>query len=170
MDNQNTSLNFYDHSGIHTLHAQQFVPASLEEVWFFFSNPANLKKITPEHMGFEITSPILDEKMYPGQMISYRVSPLPGIRSSWLTEITQVREKEFFIDEQRMGPYRLWHHQHRFLEQEGGVMMEDIVTYQAPAFFIGRLMNRLLIRNKLKGIFEYRIQSVERIFGKAVGK
>lgn len=91
---------------------EQIIPASKSKVWDFISSPANLKKITPPEMGFDITTPYLAEKMYAGMIISYQVRVLPGFTTNWVTEITQVREGEYFIDEQRMGPYRLWHHQH----------------------------------------------------------
>ncbi len=164
----NQSIRFYNHSGLHTLHAKQLIPAGINDVWDFFSNPANLQKITPDHMAFKVTSPVLSEKMYPGQMISYRVSPVPGVRTSWLTEITQVREKEFFIDEQRIDPYKIWHHQHIFHPHENGVLMEDIVTYKAPLGCIGRLMEKLFIRKTLRKIFQYRIKRVEELFPKPV--
>ncbi|WP_215225294.1 SRPBCC family protein [Echinicola shivajiensis] len=149
------------------LFTEQKIPASLEEVWDFISSPANLKVITPDHMGFDITSKNLPEKMYPGMIISYKVSPLLGIKMTWVTEITQVKEKEFFVDEQRIGPYVMWHHQHRLtLLQEGGVLMSDIVTYQPPLGPLGALANAVFIKRQLKQIFDYRFKAVEEKFGK----
>ncbi|GAB3658089.1 SRPBCC family protein [Echinicola sediminis] len=149
------------------LFSEQKIPASLEEVWEFISSPANLKVITPDHMGFDITSPNLPEKMYPGMIISYKVSPLLGIKMTWVTEITQVKEMEFFVDEQRVGPYSLWHHQHRLTPlQEGGVLMEDIVTYQPPFGPLGMIANAVFIRRQLQKIFDYRFKAVEEMFGK----
>ena len=148
------------------LHTTQKIPATIEQVWEFISSPENLKEITPPHMGFDITSEGLPEKMYPGMIISYKVSPLLGIKITWVTEITHVKEKEFFVDEQRIGPYAMWHHQHRIEPIEGGVLMTDIVSYKPPMGFLGALANALFIRRQLKGIFGFREKAVERIFGK----
>ncbi|MEQ8324340.1 MAG: SRPBCC family protein [Vicingaceae bacterium] len=136
--------------------AFQQIPSSIEKVWDFISSPANLKVITPDYMGFDITSEDLPNKMYPGMIISYKVSPLMGIKTNWVTEITQVRDKEFFIDEQRVGPYALWHHQHHIEANSSGVLMKDIVSYQPPFGFIGAIANSLIIEKKLKEIFDYR--------------
>ena len=125
----------------------QFVPARLDEVWDFFSSPANLSKITPPGMGFIITSPP-QPGMYPGMFISYKVSPLLGIKLNWVTEITHVREKLFFVDEQRRGPYSIWHHEHHFREVEGGVEMHDILHYQVPLGILGTLADHLFVKNK----------------------
>ena len=103
--------------------------------------------------------------MYPGLIITYKVSPLLGIKTNWMTEITQVVDKQFFIDEQRIGPYKLWHHQHFVEEIEGGVLMKDIVTYSPPFGFLGAIMNSLVIRKKLEEIFDYRFKAVEKKFG-----
>ena len=134
-------------------------------MWNFISSPANLKKITPDYMGFDITSGDLPEKMYPGMIICYKVSPLLGIKMNWLTEITQVDEKRFFIDEQRVGPYKIWHHQHHIEPIEGGVLMTDIVTYKPPMAFLGSIANTLVIKNKLNEIFDYRRNVLNEIFG-----
>lgn len=147
------------------LHKTQKVNCSLDEIWDFISSPKNLKEITPDYMGFDITSKDTPEKMYPGLIITYKVSPLLGIKTDWMTEITQVRDKEFFIDEQRVGPYKLWHHQHFVEEIEGGVLMRDIVTYQPPFGFLGAIMNSLVIRKKLNEIFAYRFKAVEEKYG-----
>lgn len=145
---------------------EQKVNGSMEEVWDFISSPANLKEITPDYMGFDITSEGIPEKMYPGMIITYIVKPVLGIKTPWMTEITQVKELEFFIDEQRVGPYKLWHHQHFIEPIEGGVLMKDIVTYAPPFGFLGALANKLMIRKKLQEIFDYRTLAVERKFGK----
>jgi len=148
------------------LHKTQKVNCSLDEVWDFISSPKNLKEITPDYMGFDITSKDTPDKMYPGLIITYKVRPLLGIKTDWMTEITQVRDKEFFIDEQRVGPYKLWHHQHFVEEIEGGVLMRDIVTYQPPFGFLGAMVNSIVIRKKLEEIFDYRFKAVEEKFGK----
>ena len=144
----------------------QKVNASLEDVWDFISSPKNLKEITPDYMGFDITSEGLTEKMYPGMIIGYRVSPLLGIKITWVTEITQVHDLSYFVDEQRIGPYSIWHHQHFIEPIEGGVLMRDIVTYRPPFGFLGAIMNRLVIQKKLKEIFSYRTEAVEKRYGK----
>lgn len=141
----------------------QFVPASLDIVWEFFSSPANLSKITPPEMGFIITSPGY-LGMYPGMFITYKVSPALGIKLNWVTEITQIDNKKFFIDEQRRGPYRIWHHEHHFKEVEGGVEMHDILYYSAPLGFIGKLADLIFIRKKVEQIFVYREKRIEELF------
>jgi ligand-binding SRPBCC domain-containing protein len=141
----------------------QFVPASLDVVWDFFSSPANLSKITPPEMGFLITSPAQPE-MYAGMIITYKVSPALGIKLDWVTEITQINNRKFFIDEQRRGPYSIWHHEHHFKEVEGGVEMNDILYYAIPFGFIGKLANHIFVRNKVKQIFSFRKKRIEDLF------
>ncbi len=143
---------------------QQFIPAEIEEVWEFMASPENLKKITPPSMGFDITGRSRDGKMYPGMIITYNVRPLFGFPTPWMTEITQVKELEYFVDEQRLGPYRLWHHEHHMEPQHGGVLMTDVVTYAPPLGFLGRLAHKFLIRKKLKAIFDHRLTAMERYF------
>jgi len=152
--------------GFYQLHKTQKVPATIEQVWDFISSPANLKKITPEYMGFNITSKMLNEKMYPGMIISYKVSPVFGIKMTWVTEITQVKEKEYFVDEQRVGPYFMWHHEHKIEQIEGGVLMTDIVSYKPPFGFLGSIANSLLIKKQLQEIFDFRTVAMEKMFGK----
>ncbi len=147
------------------LHKSQKVNCSLDELWDFISSPKNLKEITPDYMGFDVTSKETPEKMYPGLIITYKVSPLLGIKTNWMTEITQVENKHFFVDEQRIGPYKLWHHQHFVEEIEGGVLMRDIVTYAPPFGFLGAIANSLIIQKKLKEIFDYRWKAVEEKYG-----
>ncbi|MBT8384408.1 MAG: SRPBCC family protein [Bacteroidia bacterium] len=143
----------------------QKINASIDEVWDFISSPANLKEITPDYMGFDIISENLPEKMYAGMIISYMVSPILGIKTNWVTEITQIRNKEYFIDEQRVGPYALWHHQHIIEPIKNGVLMTDIVSYQPPLGILGAIANSLIIRNKLNEIFDYRTKAVDKRFG-----
>lgn len=151
--------------GFYQLKQTQKIKGTIDEVWNFIASPANLKKITQDYMGFDITSEDLPEKMYPGVIICYKVSPLLGIKINWLTEITQVDEKRFFIDEQRVGPYKIWHHQHHIEPIEGGVLTTDIVTYQPPMGFLGSIANTLIIKNKLNEIFDYRRNVLNEIFG-----
>jgi len=137
---------------------------SIEEAWAFFSNPRNLKEITPPYMGFDITSEFFKEQMYAGMIITYRVKPLLGIPMLWMTEITQVKENEFFIDEQRLGPYKIWHHQHHFKAIDGGVEMTDIVNYVVPFGFLGRIVEPFLVRPKLREIFDFREKKMRELF------
>ncbi|TRX39269.1 SRPBCC family protein [Flavobacterium restrictum] len=141
----------------------QLVNASLDECWDFFSSPKNLQKITPETMGFQITD--YDGKsMYAGQIIQYKVSPLLGLKLSWMTIITDVKENSYFIDEQRFGPYALWHHKHFFEATPNGTKMTDVVHYALPLGFLGRILNTLVVKNKLNEIFDYRTKTVDKLF------
>jgi len=148
----------------HRIRSSQFIPVPLEEAWDFFSDPRNLPRITPPWLSFEILSDP-PERMYPGLMIEYRVRPLWGVPMGWLTEITHVLEPVLFVDEQRSGPYRLWHHQHRFRAVVGGVEMEDEVHYLLPGGPVGWVAQRLLVHRRLEEVFAYRRQAVERMFG-----
>ncbi|MBN2595383.1 MAG: SRPBCC family protein [Marinifilaceae bacterium] len=143
---------------------EQFIKATIEEIWDFISSPQNLKKITPENMGFDIRTPNLPDKIYEGMIISYTVRPLLGIPTNWVTEITHLKEKFYFVDEQRVGPYKLWHHQHIIMPKENGVLMKDIVSYQPPFGLLGRIANALIIRNTLNDIFDYRTNVLKKIF------
>jgi ligand-binding SRPBCC domain-containing protein len=144
---------------------QQKIKCSIDAIWDFISSPANLKEITPDYMGFDIMTNNLPDKMYPGMIISYKVSPLLGIKTTWVTEISQVEEKKYFVDEQRVGPYSLWHHQHIIESIENGVLMTDIVSYSPPFGFLGAIANSLIIKNKLNEIFDYRTKAVEKRYG-----
>lgn len=144
---------------------QQKIKATIDEIWDFISSPANLKEITPDYMGFDITTKNLPDKMYAGMVISYEVSPLLGIKTTWVTEITHIIEKKYFVDEQRVGPYSLWHHQHIIEPIEDGVLMTDIVSYQPPFGFLGAIANALIIKNKLNEIFDFRTKAIESKFG-----
>ena len=149
---------------IHTVKYEQFVPVDLATAWDFFSSPKNLAKITPQHMGFQITNKYEVGKMYPGMLITYKVSPLLGIKLEWCTEITHVKDQVYFVDEQRFGPYAMWHHQHHFEAVVGGVMMTDIVDYAIPFGFIGSLANKLLVKKAVIEIFEFRKQKIAELF------
>jgi ligand-binding SRPBCC domain-containing protein len=136
----------------------------LEKAWDFFSSPANLAEITPKNLGFNIISKHHGEKMYAGQIIEYKVSPVLGIPLYWMTEITHVEQHKFFVDEQRFGPYSMWHHQHHFKEVPGGVEMTDIVHYKLPFWFLGDIANSVFVKKQLNDIFDYRFKAVEKIF------
>jgi len=142
---------------------KQFVPTDLDTCWDFFSSPKNLKEITPDYMGFIVKNQI-PEKMYEGLMIEYTVTPILKIPMNWITEITHVTDKRYFVDEQRKGPYKIWHHEHHFKAVEGGVEMEDILTYELPLGFLGKIAHTMFVKSKVKEIFEYRNKKVEEIF------
>ena len=150
---------------IYTLHKKQNFPISLEKAWTFLSNPANLKTITPEYMSFDILSGA-DRPMYPGQIIQYIVTPILGIKTKWVTEITQVKDQHYFVDEQRFGPYALWHHKPFIKEIDGGIEMEDVVDYKIPFGFLGQIAHPLFVKNKLRDIFKYREKKLIKLFGK----
>ena len=143
---------------------EQFLPIPITKAWDFFSNPNNLLDITPPWLNFVIKSE-LPEKMYPGMLIQYRVYPVLGIPNNWITEITHVNEPEFFVDEQRFGPYKFWHHQHIFIAINEGVLMKDIVSYALPLGFLGRLSNSFLVKKKISEIFVYRERILKNKFG-----
>lgn len=149
---------------IYTKKSKQNLPISVEEAWEFLSNPKNLKLITPQYMGFIIESGA-DKPMYPGQIIQYIVTPILGIKTKWVTEITHVQDKKYFVDEQRFGPYALWHHKHFIKEIPGGVEMEDIIDYKVPMGFLGQLVHPFLVKPKLDEIFEYRRKKLITLFG-----
>ena len=149
---------------IYTLHKKQNLPISKETAWQFLSDPKNLQTITPDYMGFHILSGA-DRPMFQGQIIQYIVTPVLGIKTKWVTEITHVKEGEYFVDEQRFGPYDLWHHKHFIKEIEGGVKMEDIIDYKIPFGAIGRLAHPVVVQPKLEEIFSYRKEKLESLFG-----
>lgn len=149
---------------IYTLQKSQKLPISLDEAWDFLSNPKNLKIITPDYMSFDILSTI-DRPLYTGQIIQYNVTPLLGIKTKWVSEITHIEEKKYFVDEQLYGPYALWHHKHFVKEIKGGVLLEDIIDYKVPLGFIGQLIHPLLVKPKLEEIFKYRQEKLTALFG-----
>lgn len=144
----------------------QFIPAQTEDVWDFISSPRNLQRITPSYMGFDILTNDLPEKMYEGMMIAYTVRPLFRLPMTWVTEITHIREGEYFVDEQRSGPYILWHHEHILEPSQGGTLMHDRVSYIPPLGMLGQWIHPWLIRPRLAEIFEFRRKALEDIFGK----
>ncbi|TYC18123.1 SRPBCC family protein [Bizionia gelidisalsuginis] len=150
---------------IYTFHKKQKLPITKEQAWDFLSSPKNLKTITPDYMGFNILSGA-DRPMFAGQIIQYIVTPVMGIKTKWVTEITHVKDGEYFVDEQRYGPYALWHHKHFINVIDGGVEMEDIIDYKVPFGFLGQLVHPFLVKPKLEEIFEYRTQKLEALFGK----
>jgi len=149
---------------VHQLKRIQILPISLGKAWDFFSSPFNLKQITPPDMGFEVKKLEENQKMYQGMIVSYRVRPMLQIPISWVTEITHVQEPLYFVDEQRVGPYSLWHHQHHFREVAEGVEMTDIVSYKVPLGILGNFANWLFVRKRLEYIFDYRYQTLQKLF------
>tara|TARA_R110001592_G_scaffold235678_3_gene493758 strand:+ start:3728 stop:4225 length:498 start_codon:yes stop_codon:yes gene_type:complete len=149
---------------LYQLHSKQALPISKKEAWDFLSNPSNLKVITPEHMGFHILSGA-DRPMFPGQIIQYKVSPFPGYTTKWVTEITHVNQGNYFVDEQRFGPYALWHHKHFIKEIAGGVEMEDVIDYKIPFGILGQLAHPLIVKKQLVDIFKYREQKLIKLYG-----
>lgn len=145
---------------------EQFLPISLEEAWDFFATPKNLNEVTPKELSFEILTD-LPNKMYEGLMISYRIRPMLNIPVFWCTEITHIREREFFVDEQRQGPYKIWHHEHHFKEVEGGVLMTDILHYSIGKSVFGWFAGKLFVDKKVLHIFEFRKKVLDDYFKKS---
>ncbi len=149
---------------IYTLHAKQKLPITLQEAWKFLSDPKNLKAITPEYMGFIIKSGA-DRPMFAGQIIQYIVTPILGIPTQWVSEITHVKENEYFVDEQLYGPYAMWHHKHFLKEIPGGVEVEDVIDYKIPLGILGQLVHPFLVKPKLNEIFAHREKKLIELFG-----
>ena len=157
-------MRFSTKGKIYRLSSKQQLPITMDEAWEFLSNPANLKEITPKYMSFDIISGA-DRPMFAGQIIQYIVTPILGIKTTWVTEITHVVDKEYFVDEQRFGPYALWHHKHFIKQVKGGVEMEDIIDYKVPLGFLGRLVHPILVKPKLTEIFNHRKIKLVALFG-----
>ena len=139
---------------------KQFIARPLDEVWNYFSRPENLNEITPPDMAFDILSPVAGVSMYEGMLIRYKVSPFRGIKMNWVTEITHIKEGQYFVDEQRLGPYALWHHEHHFEEQPGGVRMTDLLHYQVPYGIIGAIADSLVVNRRVEEIFRFRRKAI----------
>lgn len=157
-------IKFSKHSGIYTLEASQELNISLSLAWDYFSSPNNLSNITPPKMGFDITSKV-DRKVYQGQIITYKVSPVSFVKTNWVTEITAVKDQQYFIDEQRFGPYAMWHHEHFFESlPNGNTLMKDKISYKIPFGFLGSIAQNLFVKKQLLAIFEYRKEVLDIIF------
>ncbi|MEJ6580441.1 MAG: SRPBCC family protein [Akkermansiaceae bacterium] len=150
---------------VHSLSQEQWLPISVEEAWAFFSSPRNLDKITPPELGFKIEN-LPSEKMYEGEIITYKVMLFPGIWIPWVTEIKSVKEGECFVDEQRSGPYKFWHHRHHLTEKEGGTLMTDLVHYSVGKWIVGDIAHAVFVRKKLESIFAFRREILEKHFSK----
>ena len=149
------------------LKQEQFLPISISQAWDFFATPTNLNEVTPEDMVFEITSD-LPPRMYEGLIITYRIRPMLNIPIYWCTEITHIKEHEFFVDEQRKGPYNIWHHEHHFKEVQGGVLMTDILHYDIGKSIFGKIAGYLFVHKRVNQIFDYRYKALEIYFSKKV--
>ena len=147
------------------LHFEQKISTDLSNLWEFISSPKNLSKITPNYMDFNIKSKV-PEQMYEGLIISYTVKPILGIKLNWVTEITHIKDKNYFVDEQRSGPYKMWHHEHILEETNDGIIMKDIISYIPPYGFIGQILNKLFIKKQVREIFQYRTKVLDEIFKK----
>ena len=147
------------------LHFEQKINTDLSNLWEFISSPKNLSKITPNYMDFNIKSKV-PEQMYEGLIISYTVKPILGIKLNWVTEITHITDKNYFVDEQRSGPYKMWHHEHILEETNDGIIMKDIISYIPPYGFIGLILNKLFIKKQVREIFQYRTKVLDEIFKK----
>lgn len=152
---------------MHKLEQSQFLPINLDEAWNFFSSPKNLNAVTPKDLVFEITS-TLPDLMYEGLIITYRIKPMLNISINWCTEITHIKEQQYFIDEQRKGPYYIWHHEHHFKQVEGGVIMTDILHYHIGKSIFGWFAGKLFVHKKVKEIFDFRIKTLNDIFQKNI--
>ncbi|MBX7181794.1 MAG: SRPBCC family protein [Bacteroidia bacterium] len=142
---------------------EQLIPLPIDQVWEFFATPKNLNSVTPKELDFQITS-VVPEKMYPGLIITYKIKPMLNIPLDWMTEITHIQAPNYFVDEQRMGPYHIWHHEHHFKEVQGGTLMTDILHYDIGKSVFGWLAGKLFVDKKVREIFSYRYQALEKHF------
>ena len=142
---------------------EQKINTDIDKLWKFISSPKNLSKITPRYMDFKIQTEIPNE-MYEGLIISYTVKPILGIKMNWVTEITHIKDKKYFVDEQRKGPYKMWHHEHILLETDNGIIMKDIISYIPPFGILGKILNKLFIKRQVSEIFNYRTEVLKKIF------
>jgi ligand-binding SRPBCC domain-containing protein len=143
--------------------SQQKLPISLDEAWKFLTDANNLKLLTPPELDMTVHYGT-ERGMYPGQLIEYSVTPLPFYKTNWVTHITQVEEKKFFVDEQMYGPYATWHHKHFISEIEGGTLMEDLIHYRLPFGILGKLGSGF-VKKKLEEIFRFRESALIKHFG-----
>ncbi len=145
---------------------KQLIKTDIDNLWDFMSSPKNLDMITPKEMKFNIKSNNGNKKMYEGMIITYTVTPLLNIPLNWITEITHIKKNKYFVDEQRVGPYKMWHHEHIFEQKEDGILMTDIITYVPPMGVLGKIANFLFINKKVNNIFDYRKKIIDQLFNK----
>lgn len=151
---------------IKRIYQEQLLPITLEQAWDFFATPKNLNGVTPKELDFEIISELPD-RMYEGLIIQYKIKPMIGIPLNWCTEITHIKEGAYFVDEQRDGPYKMWHHEHHFKQTDHGVLMTDILHYDVGKWILGSIASALFVDRKVKEIFEFRFKTLETYFAKA---
>ncbi len=149
---------------LYTLHKTQKLPITLDEAWTFLCNPKNLSKLTPPQMNMKIIS-AENRPLYSGQVLQYSVTPLPGFKTKWVSEITQFKDRNYFVDVQLYGPYSFWHHKHFIRTIEGGVEMEDLIHYKVPLGWLGQLVQPMIVKPKLEDVFHFRKTQLEKIFG-----
>jgi ligand-binding SRPBCC domain-containing protein len=149
---------------LQSLSQEQRLPISREAAWEFFSTPRNLNDLTPPEIGFEIINQP-GEALYDGQIIRYRIRVFPLVWVSWVTEIKSVDNGISFVDEQRFGPYKFWHHRHTFEDVSGGVLVRDLVHYGLGFGPFGAIAHAVFVRRKLEMIFKYRKEALVRRFG-----
>jgi ligand-binding SRPBCC domain-containing protein len=159
-------MQFTKSSGTYRLYNEQFIPVSLSTAWEFFSSPMNLQSITPKELDFKVTS-IDGQKAYAGQIITYSIQLNKALKMNWVTEITHLKEEEYFVDEQRFGPYKMWHHVHKFKSVNGGVLMTDIVHFKLPVRPLASIGYKLFVKSKLKQIFTFRTAQLEILFNQS---
>jgi ligand-binding SRPBCC domain-containing protein len=141
---------------VYRLEDEIFLNAPLEEVWAFFTDPRTLQKITPDTMGFKHRFPPDAGQVYPGMLLTYRVSPIAGIPMTWVTRIVSVEPKTRFVDIQEKGPFAMWHHIHEFEPREGGCLVRDVLYYQLPLGFLGKIAHGLFVKRQNQAIFDHR--------------
>ena len=150
--------------GLYTLYAKQTVAKEIDLLWDFFRKPRNLNKLTPEDVEFKITSGKSDD-FYEGKIISYKIRPFKMINLNCVTEISQVKEGFYFVDNQIFGPYKMWHHEHHFKSNgDGTTDIIDKVKYKLPFYILGRLMHKIFIKRKLVNIFMFRQKQINNLF------
>jgi ligand-binding SRPBCC domain-containing protein len=148
---------------IKRLYREQILPISLQQAWDFFATPKNLNEVTPKELDFKILTE-LPERMYEGLIIQYRITPMVSIPVKWCTEITHIEDLKYFVDEQRQGPYKMWHHEHHFSQHKDGVLMKDILHYDIGLGFIGSIAGAMFVHKKVNEIFDFRYQALEKYF------
>ncbi len=151
-------------SKIYSLETKQIIDRPIEEIWSFFTNPKNLNQLTPSDMNFKILSGSSDD-FYEGKIISYSINPFKFYNIKWVTEITTIKKNDFFIDEQRFGPYKMWHHEHHFIKNnDNTTTIYDKVIYKLPYGIIGKLSHKLFIKKRLLEIFNFRKKTIKKLY------
>ena len=151
-------------SKIYSLETKQIIDRPIEEIWSFFTNPKNLNQLTPSDMNFKILSGSSDD-FYEGKIISYSINPFKFYNIKWVTEITKIKKNDFFIDEQRFGPYKMWHHEHHFIKNnDNTTTIHDKVIYKLPYGIIGKINHKLFIKKRLLEIFNFRKKTMKQLY------